>query len=242
MMSRAAPGHCQLEASQLQLSYISSSTNHAKLQQAYNQVDSETMVKYLELTYIRNMFETANSDALTARCWYEIFYSYFFQRDAFAVGPFMEKAARIPKRRFPMVEHQYCKDKASPSRSTRAILVEVMDPNDPELSWDVMNSGVYEELKDLGLVHPERKSFGILSAGSNFVLFEVTGRSDPVFLLGEPTKLAHFVIDAEPLEQEMQAIHKVARAGMCKCSDPEEVTFRVTVKESTGPFAHTASQ
>lgn len=143
MMSRAAPGHCQLVASRLQLSYISSSTNHAKLQQAYNQVDSETMVKYLELTYIRNIFETANSDALTARCWYEIFYSYyFFQRDAFAVGPFMEKAARIPKRRFPMVEHQYRKDKASPSRSTRAILVEVMDPNDPELSWDVMNSGV----------------------------------------------------------------------------------------------------
>lgn len=62
------------------------------------------------------------------------------------------------------------------------------------------NNGVNEELKDLDLAHPERKSFDILLAGSNFVLFEFTGRNDPVFLLGEPTKLAHFVIDAEPLE------------------------------------------
>lgn len=63
-----------------------------------------------------------------------------------------------------------------------------------------------------------------------------------MFLLGEPTKLAHFVIDAEPLEQKMQVIHQVARAGIYKCSDPEEVTFRVTVKEIPGPIAHTASQ
>lgn len=140
-----------------------------------------------------------------------------------------KKPARVPKRRFPMVEQQYCKDKDSPSRSTRAILVEVMDPNDPELSWDVKNSDVYKALRDLDLSYPERKSFGALSAGSNFVLFEVTGRNDPVFLVGEPTKLAHFVIDVESLEQKLKVIHQIAGSGMCKCSDPEEVTSH-TVK------------
>lgn len=100
----------------------------------------------------------------------------------------MEKPARVPKRRFPMVEHQYCKDKDSPSRLTRTILVEVMDPNDPELSWDAKNSDVYKVLRDLDLTHPDRTSFGPLSAGSNFVLFEVTGRNDPVFLVEEPTR------------------------------------------------------
>lgn len=59
------------------------------------------------------------------------------------------------------------------------------------------------------------------SAGSNFVLFEVTGRDDPVFLVGEPTKLAHFIEDAEALERAICNIRAVAVLGGFKCSDPD---------------------
>lgn len=53
------------------------------------------------------------------------------------------------------------------------------------------------------------------------MLFEVTGRDDLVFLVGEPTKLAHFIEDAEALERAICNIRAVAVLGGCKCSDPD---------------------
>lgn len=199
------------------------------------------MVEYLKSTKphiasrLRTKFETANSIHTTAQCWYQILFRYFLNNTDptfadFLVGPFMEKIARVPGRRFPMVEHAQCSspiqahadeetDGARGARWTRVILVEVMEPRDPELSWDVRRSDVYEELREMDKVHPEAKSLGALTAGSNFVLFEITGRNDPVFLVGEPTKLGHFIEDADALERAICDIRDVAVLGGCKCPD-----------------------
>lgn len=134
-----------------------------------------------------------------------------------------------------MVEHAQCSspvqahadeetDGARGARWTRVILVEVMEPRDPELSWDVRRSDVYEELREMDKVHPEAKSLGALTAGSNFVLFEVTGTNDPVFLVGEPKRLAHFLEDAEALERAICDITDVAVLGGCKCPDIDHDT------------------
>lgn len=206
------------------------------------------MVEYLKSTEphiasrLRTKFETANSIHMTAQCWYQILFRYFLNDPdpAFAdflVGPFMEKIARVPGRRFPMVEHAQCfrfpderadeetgAGGARGARWTRVMLVEVMDPRDPELSWDVQRSDVYEELREMDKAHPEAKSLGALTAGSNFVLFEVTGRNDPVILVGEPKRLAHFLEDAEALERAICDISDVAVSGGCKCPDIDHDT------------------
>lgn len=185
------------------------------------------MATYLESNHFRDTFATADTVVLTARCWYLVLYKYFSHIETqssaiFFVFALLDKPLREPERRFPTVEYQYFSPQTEKcGRSTRVVLVEVMDPRDPELSWDVKSSFVYGELRKLDVTHPERKSFGALSAGSNFVLFEVTGRDDPVFLAGEPTKLAHFIEDAEALERAICNIRAVAVLGGCKCSDPD---------------------
>lgn len=197
------------------------------------------MARYLESIHFRDMFETANTVVLTARCWYLVLYKYFTHIETqsssiFFIFALLDKPLREPERRFPTVEYQYLSPETDKhGRSTRVFLVEVMDPSDPELSWDVNSSFVHGELKRLDAAHPERKSLGALSVGSNFVLFEITGTNDPVFLVGEPTKLAHFIENAEALETVICDIRDVATSGGCKCSDPdpepspEEVTSRV---------------
>lgn len=87
-----------------------------------------------------------------------------------------------------------------------------------------MYRGVNEELREMDKAYPEAKSLGALTAGSNFVLFEVTGRNDPVFLVGEPKRLAHFLEDAEALERAICDIRDVAVLVECKCPDIDHDT------------------
>lgn len=184
------------------------------------------MVEYLTFNSpditddVRTMFMTANTVKITARCWYQVLNRYFVNNSTFIIYPLEDKPSRVPQRRYPMVEYQYYA-KPQPKRMTRVLLVEVMDPTDLEIHWDVKNSEVYKDLRDLDGAHPERKSFGALSAGSHFVLFEVTGKGDPVFLVGSPEKRAHFINDAAALEAKIHHFQQVAKNGSCKCSDPE---------------------
>lgn len=199
------------------------------------------MATYLESNHFRDTFATADTVVLTARCWYLVLYKYFSHIETqssaiFFVFALLDKPLREPERRFPTVEYQYFSPQTEKcGRSTRVVLVEVMDPRDPELSWDVKSSFVYGELRKLDAAHPERKCFGALSAGSHFVLFEATGTNDPAFLVGEPSKLAHFIEDAEALEKAMCDIREVAVSGGCKCSDPDPEPFPRSEELTHGP-------
>lgn len=101
-------------------------------------------------------------------------YKYFSHNETqssaiFFIFALLDKPLREPERQFPTVEYQYFSPQTEKcGRSTRVVLVEVMDPRDPELSWDVKSNFVYGELRKLDVTHPERKSFGALSGLGGF--------------------------------------------------------------------------
>lgn len=158
--------------------------------------------------------------------WTIIFAKYYDSSESFLYYNLTpEKAARIKGSQFPAVTYY-------DTNTHCVIVVQAMDP--ANAAWNADTSEVYGILKSLDKAHPDTKSIGILSAGSKFVLFEVTGQGPPEYLIGDAETHADLLDTKASLELDakLEATKSDAKAGQCKVF-VEPVSE--SVPETSGP-------
>ena len=147
-----------------------------------------------------------------------IFDRYFKSNDKFThsgiSGDFVPKATG---HKFPAVT--YYPDKQP--NLHRVMIVEAMDTTNA--TWDVKKSDAYTFLKGLDATQSAHKALGVLSAGHEFVLFEVTGGQDPKLLLGASATRASLLDEKTSLDLEkfINEIKTSAKSGKCKAFTPQ---------------------
>lgn len=157
--------------------------------------------------------------------WARIFSKYFDSSEYYLYSHMIKRDRRVPGHKFPAVTYIDKQSRDEPNR--RVMLVEAM--NLQGATWDAKASDIYSVLRGLDSTHGARKALGVLSAGRQFVLFEVTGMQEPKYLIGSPKAPADLLDEATSLslEKQINGIKATVRAGGCKAFVPPPVSATV---------------
>lgn len=167
----------------------------------------------------RGLITDAKDIISTALIWNVLYQTYFLEHKNFLFSRFFDAPETVGDHSFPAIYYYYAA--ATPSHEAKfelALLVEAMDMNDADLNWDAEASYAHQYFNDLDEGSQSHVSYGVISAGTNFVLFEVIGKETPNYLIGNATSPASFLDDRirMQVEVEIEKIKKAAESGLCK--------------------------
>ena len=192
------------------------------------------MAKYLsvaddsaEISPVSRIIQRAKTAGDAAGCWQHIFATYFKAADFFLCYHITSQHPTISGRKLSAVTHFTgnslgdAKDGNGDREdlpNSRVVVVELMDVDDQQLSWDASRSAVYSILSGADVQHQERSSLGALAAGEEFVLFEVTGSQPPRYLIGDVSNPAR-LLDPQcslQLQGNFESVKERAGKNLCK--------------------------
>lgn len=167
----------------------------------------------------RGLITDAKDINSTGIIWTVLYQTYFMDHKTFILSHNRDAPESVGQHSFPAIHYYYAPAAGSQEAKFEiAVLVEAMDMNDPNRNWNADATYAYKYLKALDEANPSHKSYGVISAGTNFVLFEVIGRGAPNYLIGSATSPASFLDPGNraQIEVEIEKIRSVAESGLCK--------------------------